>query len=146
VKSAMRDTPLLTADAQKLMSTPQPMSDVYFGEMEFVKLAPKDGSLTKMEFVFPLVTFAHHGMKNLEIVLNATMDLMFKKESVLPILTLVLYQKVTFSAKSGLKKLVLNALPEVSSMKMENVSQLAPNATLMIRPLDIALLVLVVMI
>ena len=122
------------------------ISDVYFGKIVSVKPAPRDGSSMKKKFVSQSAIFAHHGTLNQEIVPNAIMDLLFKMESVLPMLILALCQKATFYAKYGQKKLVSNVHQEASSTNKDFVSQLAHNVTPTIRPQETALAALLDMI
>lgn len=110
-----------------------------------VKHAPRDGSLMKKKYVFQSVIFVLLGIKKLEIVLNVTSDLLFKMENVL-LKLIKLYHKAIFFAKFGLKKFVLNVHQEVSSMKMDFVSQLVLNVVLLIRLQEIVLCVLMDMI
>lgn len=111
-----------------------------------VKPAPRDGSSMKKESVFPSAIFAHHGTINQETALNATMDLLFKMDSVLLTLTPALSQKAIFYAKHGQKKPASNAHQEASSTKMDSASQLALNVTLTTRPQETASAVLLDMI
>ena len=127
-KNVTKVIPLSTANAQRLMSTPPPTLDVSSGETESVKPAPKDGSSTKKESVSQLATFVPHGTMSPETAPNATMDLLFKKENVLSMLIPALFQKATSSARPGSRKPALSAPKEVSSTKMDSVSQLALSA------------------
>lgn len=127
VKSVMKATMSLMADAKKSAQLLLPMSDVLCGKTENVKLAPKDGSSMKIKYAFQLVISATPGIKSLEIVSPAIMDLLFKMEIVLPILILLLSLKATFSVKLGSDKPAKPALIEASSTKMDSVFQPALN-------------------
>ena len=91
------------------------------GPTVYAKLALKDGTSILMEFVLLSATSVQPGIKPLVLVKHATMDPSFKMEIALLMLILASFQKAIFFAKSGLNKHVLNAQPEVSSMKMDFV-------------------------
>ena len=132
-KNVTKDTQSSTDAAKESMSLKPTTSDAPSGLMVSVLSAPRDGSSMLMVFAPPSVITAPLGTKPQVLALPATTDLSLSKETVSLMLIPVLFPRATSSAKSGIRKTVLSAQPEVSSMLMDFVSLLAHNATLSIR-------------
>lgn len=140
-KNATKDTVQSTEDANKSVALLPPTLDVPSGLMDNVNLAPRDGSSMKKKSASQSVISATPGKKT-ETAPLVTMDPLFKRETVLLTLTLLLCPKATSSVKLGLENPVKHAVTEVSLMLMDCVSPLAHNVTLLIKLLEIVSLVL----
>jgi hypothetical protein len=94
--------------------------DVLYGKMVSANNAQKDGILAHKTFVFLSVIFALPGVKKV-LVNHVIMVILLNKVYALKTMTLVLSQIVIYYVKFGPNKFVLNALIELSSIKMESV-------------------------
>ena len=108
--------------------------------MEPARLAPQDGTSTKIKHVSPSATYATPGTKSPDNASPATTDQLLRTETVSLMSILVLSPKVISFVRFGLEKFAKNALTEVSSIKMDFVLQSALNAIPLTKLQETALL------
>lgn len=114
------------------------IKDVQFGIMESVPNAPRGGTSTNKNIAHPSVISAPLGMI-LEHALNATTDILSAKANVLLMMTEASFPIAISYVRHGLIKNAQNALKELTSMLMAFVAQLAHNATLLTKLLELVL-------